>query len=153
MKIAIGADHGGFELKEAIKQHLNEVGGYEIDDYGTYSTDSVDYAAIAYKVGSAVVNENILGILCCGTGIGISMAANKVKGVRAACCSDYFSAKMTREHNNANILCMGGRVMGAGLANELVDVFLNTEFEGGERHVRRIAQISAIENGTFNTEV
>ena len=150
MKIAMGADHGGFELKEAIKKHLEEVGGYEIVDYGTYSTDSVDYAAIAYKVGTAVASEGIQGILCCGTGIGISMAANKVKGVRAACCSDYFSAKFTRLHNDANILCMGGRVVGAGLGIELADVFLNTEFEGGERHVRRIAQITAIENGTFN---
>lgn len=149
MKIAIGADHGGFELKESIKKHLEELGGYEVTDYGTYSSDSVDYAAIAYKVANAVVDEKILGILCCGTGIGISMAANKVKGVRAACCSDYFSAKYTRMHNDANILCMGGRVVGAGLANELVDVFLATEFEGGGRHQRRIDQITAIENGTF----
>ena len=149
MKIAIGADHGGYELKESIKKHLEELGGYEITDYGTYSPESVDYAAIAYKVGNAVVNEKILGILCCGTGIGISMAANKIKGVRAACCSDYFSAKFTRMHNDANILCMGGRVVGAGLANELVDVFLATEFEGGGRHQRRIDQITAIENGTF----
>lgn len=150
MKIAMGADHGGYELKEAIKKHLEEIGGYEIVDYGTYSTDAVDYAEPAYKVGKAVTAEDgVLGILCCGTGIGISMAANKVKGVRAACCSDYFSAKMTRVHNNANILCMGGRVVGAGLGCELADVFLNTEFEGGERHVRRIAQITAIENGTF----
>ncbi len=148
MKIAIGADHGGFELKESIKKHLEDIGGYEICDYGTYTAESVDYAAIAYKVGTAVTQENILGILCCGTGIGISMAANKVKGVRAACCSDYFSAKLTRAHNNANILCMGGRVVGPGLANELVDIFLSTEFEGG-RHQRRIDQISAIENGTF----
>lgn len=148
MKIAIGADHGGFELKESIKKHLEEVGGFEITDYGTYSSESVDYAAIAYKVGTAVTEEKILGILCCGTGIGISMAANKVKGVRAACCSDYFSAKLTRAHNDANILCIGGRVVGAGLANELVDVFLSTEFEGG-RHQRRIDQISAIENGEF----
>lgn len=148
MKIAIGADHGGYELKESIKKHLEEIGGYEIADCGTYSTDSVDYAAIAYKVGTTVTSENILGILCCGTGIGISMAANKVKGVRAACCSDYFSAKFTRLHNDANILCLGGRVLGAGLANELVDVFLTTEFEGG-RHQRRIDQITAIENGTF----
>ncbi len=148
MKIAIGADHGGFELKESIKKHLEEVGGFEITDYGTYSSESVDYAAIAYKVGTAVTEEKILGILCCGTGIGISMAANKVKGVRAACCSDYFSAKLTRAHNDANILCLGGRVVGAGLANELVDVFLSTEFEGG-RHQRRIDQISAIENGEF----
>lgn len=150
MKIAIGADHGGYELKEAIKKHLEEIGSYEVEDFGTYSTESVDYAAIAYKVGNAVVKEGILGILCCGTGIGISMAANKVKGVRAACCSDYFSAKFTRMHNDANILCMGGRVMGAGLANELVDVFLSTEFEGGGRHQRRIDQITAIENGTFS---
>ena len=103
MKIAIGADHGGYELKESIKKHLEEVGGYEITDYGTHSTDSVDYAEIAFKVGNAVTksDEKILGILCCGTGIGISMAANKVKGVRAACCSDYFSAKFTRLHNDA----------------------------------------------------
>ena len=148
MKIAIGADHGGFELKESIKKHLEEVGGYEITDYGTYTSESVDYAAIAYKVGTAVTEEKILGILCCGTGIGISMAANKVKGVRAACCSDYFSAKLTRAHNDANIICLGGRVVGTGLANELVDIFLNTEFEGG-RHQRRIDQISAIENGEF----
>ncbi len=148
MKIAIGADHGGFELKESIKNHLEEVGRFEITDYGTYTSESVDYAAIAYKVGTAVTEEKILGILCCGTGIGISMAANKVKGVRAACCSDYFSAKLTRAHNDANILCLGGRVVGAGLANELVDIFLNTEFEGG-RHQRRIDQISAIENGEF----
>lgn len=148
MKIAIGADHGGFELKESIKKHLEEIGRYEITDYGTYTSESVDYAAIAYKVGTSVTEEKILGILCCGTGIGISMAANKVKGVRAACCSDYFSAKLTRAHNDANILCLGGRVVGAGLANELVDVFLSTEFEGG-RHQRRIDQISAIENGEF----
>ena len=148
MKIAIGADHGGYELKESIKKHLEEL-GHEVEDYGTYSPESVDYAAIAYKVGNAVVDGKILGILCCGTGIGISMAANKVKGVRAACCSDYFSAKFTRMHNDANILCMGGRVVGAGLANELVDVFLATEFEGGGRHQRRIDQITAIENGTF----
>lgn len=153
MKIALGADHGGFELKEAIKKHLEEVGEYEIVDYGTYSTDSIDYAEPAYKVGKAVTAEDdILGILCCGTGIGISMAANKVKGVRAACCSDYFSAKMTRAHNNANILCLGGRVLGAGLAIELVDVFLNTPFEGGGRHQRRIDQITAIENEIYKTE-
>ena len=145
MKIAVGADHGGFELKEAVKAHLIEK-GYEIVDFGTDSTASVDYAPIAEKVGEYVVKEKILGILCCGTGIGISIAANKVKGVRAACCSDYFSAKMTRAHNDANILCMGGRVVGAGLAIELADIFLDTPFEGGERHVRRISQITAIEN-------
>ncbi len=144
MKVALGADHGGFELKEAIKAHLNEK-GYEVVDFGTDSTESVDYAYFGEKVGEYVVKEGILGILCCGTGIGISLAANKVNGVRAACCSDYFSAKMTRAHNNANILALGGRVVGAGLALELVDVFLSTEFEGG-RHQRRIDQITAIEN-------
>lgn len=144
MKVALGADHGGFELKEAIKSHLIEK-GYEIVDFGTDSTESVDYAVFGEKVGEYVVKEGCLGILCCGTGIGISLAANKVNGVRAACCSDYFSAKMTRAHNNANILSMGGRVIGVGLALELVDVFLTTEFEGG-RHQRRIDQITAIEN-------
>lgn len=144
MKVALGADHGGFELKEAIKAHLTEK-GYEIVDFGTDSTEAVDYAVFGEKVGEYVVKEGILGILCCGTGIGISLAANKVNGVRAACCSDYFSAKMTRAHNNANILALGGRVVGIGLGLELVDIFLSTEFEGG-RHQRRIDQITAIEN-------
>ena len=146
--IALGADHGGFELKEAIKKHLDET-GVEYKDFGTFSTDSIDYAKIAFKTCQAVTGgECEKAILCCGTGIGISMAANKVKGIRAACCSDYFSAKYTRLHNNANALCMGGRVVGTGLACELVDVFLNTEFEGG-RHQRRIDQITAIEEGTL----
>ena len=144
--IALGADHGGFEIKEAIKKHLDEK-GIEYKDFGTYSPESIDYAKIAYKTCQSVVSgESEKAILCCGTGIGISMAANKVKGIRAACCSDYFSAKFTRLHNNANALCMGGRVVGVGLALELVDVFLETEFEGG-RHQRRSDQISAIENG------
>ncbi len=146
--IAIGADHGGFLLKEEIKKHLDEK-GIEYKDFGTYSTDSVDYAKIAYKVCNSVTSkESEKAILCCGTGIGISMAANKVKGIRAACCSDWFSAKYTRLHNDANALCLGGRVVGAGLAIEMVDVFLSTEFEGG-RHQRRVDQITAIENGTF----
>lgn len=148
MKIAIGADHGGYELKCAIKEHLI-ANGYEVVDYGTDSTESVDYAPIAARTARGITSgECDRGILCCGTGIGISMAANKVKGIRAACCSDYFSAKYTRLHNDANILCMGGRVVGVGLALELVDVFLNTEFEGG-RHQKRIDQIAAIENGTL----
>lgn len=146
--IAIGADHGGFLLKEEIKKHFDEK-GIEYKDFGTYSTDSVDYAKIAYKVCKSVTEgECEKAILCCGTGIGISMAANKVKGIRAACCSDWFSAKFTRLHNDANALCLGGRVVGAGLAIEMVDVFLSTEFEGG-RHQRRVDQITAIENGTF----
>lgn len=144
MILAIGSDHGGFELKEELKKHLEERKvGYK--DFGCYSTQSVDYPDIAKEVARAVVNgEYELGLLCCGTGIGISMAANKVKGVRAACCSDYFSAKYTRLHNNANILCMGGRVVGAGLACELLDVFIDTEFEGG-RHAKRVAKIADIE--------
>ncbi|MBQ5678214.1 MAG: ribose 5-phosphate isomerase B [Clostridia bacterium] len=143
--IALGADHGGFELKEAIKKHLQEK-GVEYVDCGTYSAESIDYAPIAKATCEKVTSgECEKAILCCGTGIGISMAANKVKGIRAACCSDYFSAKLTRMHNDANALCMGGRVVGVGLALELVDIFLETEFEGG-RHQRRIDQIMEIEN-------
>ena len=144
--IVIATDHAGFPLKEEIKKHLEE-NGVEYIDCGTDSTASVDYAALAQKACLKVTSgEADKAILCCGTGIGISMAANKVKGIRAACCSDYFSAKFTRMHNDANALCMGARVVGAGLAIELVDVFLNTEFEGG-RHQRRVDQITAIENG------
>ncbi len=143
--IALGADHGGFELKEAIKKHLDER-KIEYIDCGTYSEESVDYAPIAKKTCDKVVSgECERAILCCGTGIGISMAANKVKGIRAACCSNYFGSKYTRLHNDANALCLGGRVIGIGLALELVDVFLDTEFEGG-RHQRRIDQIAEIEN-------
>ena len=144
--IALGADHGGYELKESIKKYLEEK-SIEYKDFGTYTPESVDYAAIAQRTCLSVVNgECEKAVLCCGTGIGISMAANKVKGIRAACCSDYFSAKFTRLHNDANALCLGGRVVGAGLAIELVDVFINTEFEGG-RHQRRVDQIAQIENG------
>ncbi len=144
--IALGADHGGFALKEEIKTYLDSK-GIEYKDFGTYTPESIDYAAIAQRTCLSVTSgECERAILCCGTGIGISMAANKVNGIRAACCSDYFSAKFTRLHNDANALCLGGRVVGAGLACELVDVFLSTEFEGG-RHQRRVDQISAIENG------
>ena len=143
--IALGADHGGYYLKEEIKKHLEER-GIEYKDFGTYTPESIDYAAIAYKTCKAVTSgECEKAILCCGTGIGISMAANKVKGIRAACCSDYFSAKFTRLHNDANALCLGARVIGVGAALELVDVFINTEFEGG-RHQRRVDQIAEIEN-------
>lgn len=144
--IALGSDHGGYALKEEIKKHLEER-GIPYRDYGTDSTASVDYAVFAQRVALAVTGgEAEKGILCCGTGVGISMAANKVRGVRAACCSDYYSAKFTRLHNDANILCMGGRVVGPGLACEMVDVFLDIAFEGG-RHQRRIDQIAAIERG------
>lgn len=144
--IALGSDHAGFSLKEEIKKHLDET-GVEYVDVGCYSPERFDYAISAQKACDKVVSgECTAAILCCGTGVGISMAANKVKGIRACCCSDYFSAKYTRLHNDANALCMGERVIGAGLAIELVDVFLNTEFEGG-RHQNRVDQIMAIEKG------
>lgn len=144
MMIALGADHGGFALKEEIKKFLDE-SGTAYRDFGTFSTDSVDYPDFAEAVGKAVAaGEFEKGILCCGTGIGISMAANKIKGIRAACCSDYFSAKYTRLHNDANILCLGGRVVGPGLALELADVFLRTQFEGG-RHALRVEKIMKLE--------
>ena len=144
--IALGADHGGFELKEAIRAYLDE-NGIEYQDFGTYTTDSVDYAPFAAKVAHAVAEGKAeKGILCCGTGIGISIAANKVKGIRAAVCSNAFCAEMTRRHNDANILCMGGRVIGTEDAVEFTKIFLNTPFEGG-RHAKRIAQIAEIERG------
>ncbi|MDF3005174.1 MAG: sugar-phosphate isomerase, RpiB/LacA/LacB family [Oscillospiraceae bacterium] len=146
MILALGSDHGGYELKEEIKKHL-DARSVAYKDFGCYSTASIDYPVIAAEVARAVASgEYERGLLFCGTGIGISIAANKVKGIRAACCSDYFSAKYTRLHNDANILCMGGRVVGAGLAAELVDIFLDTEFEGGERHQRRVDLVSKIES-------
>lgn len=144
--IALGSDHAGFELKQAIMKHLDER-KIEYKDYGTYSADSCDYAVYAEKTARAVVGgECELGLLFCGTGVGISIAANKVKGVRACCCSDLFSAEMTRLHNNANILCLGGRVVSVEKAKEIVDIFLDTPFSGEERHQRRIDQITDIEN-------
>ncbi len=144
--IALGADHGGFCLKEAIIEYLKK-NGIEYKDYGCYSEESVDYAVYAKKVADAVAGgEAEKGILCCGTGIGISIAANKVKGIRAAVVTNEFCAEMTRRHNDANILAMGGRVISPETAVKLTDIFLNTEFEGG-RHERRIAQIAKIENG------
>ena len=145
MIIALGADHGGYELKESIKKHLEEK-GVEYKDYGSYTGEAIDYPIIAKKVADAIVSgECERGILCCGTGVGISIAANKVKGIRCACCSDYFSAYYTRLHNDANILAMGGRVVGAGLGIMMADVFIETEFEGG-RHERRVGLITEIEN-------
>jgi len=145
MKIAVGCDHGGFEHKNAIAEHLKER-GFEVTDYGIYELKSVDYPEIAEKLCESIVNgENQLGILVCGTGIGMSIAANKVKGIRAAACSEHFSAKYTRLHNNSNVLCLGGRVIGVGTAIELADLFVDTEFEGG-RHQTRIDKITAIEN-------
>ena len=139
--IAIGCDHGGFELKEEIKTHLEER-GLEYKDYGCNSTDSVDYPEYGKKVAHAVADgECERGILICGTGIGISITANKVKGIRAALCTDCFMAEATRLHNDANILALGGRVVGMGLALKIVDTFLDTEFSDEERHKRRIAMI------------
>ena len=143
--IAIGADHGGFELKEVIKAHLIER-GLKFIDVGTVNTKSVDYPEFAHKLCQKIqAGECSRGILCCGTGIGMSMAANKHKGIRAACCSDTYSAKLTRQHNDANVLCMGARVVGAGLALDMVDLFLDTEFEGG-RHVNRVKAVDAFDD-------
>lgn len=142
--IALGADHGGYLIKEAIKTYLDQE-GIAYQDFGTNSEESVDYAPFAEKVAYAVANgEAEKGILCCGTGIGISIAANKVKGIRAAVVTNAFCAKATREHNDANVLCMGGRVITENDAVEFTKIFLNTPFEGG-RHQRRIDQIAKIE--------
>lgn len=143
--IALGCDHAGLELKTAVMAHL-DARGIAYKDYGTYTPESADYAVYAEKTARAVAGgECTLGLLFCGTGVGISMAANKVRGIRAACCSDAFSAEMTRRHNDANILCLGGRVVTPEKAIELVDLFLDTPFSGEERHARRIAQITALE--------
>ena len=143
--IALGCDHGGFALMQEIKSHLDEL-GLEYRDFGTYSAESCDYPVYAEAAARAVASgECDRGILVCGTGIGISMAANKIKGIRAALCSDCFSAEMTRRHNDANMLALGARVLGGGLALKIVDTFLTTGFDGG-RHRRRIDLITALEN-------
>lgn len=148
MKIAIGCDHGGLDHKNAIAEFLKEK-GFEVLDHGIYEQKAIDYPIIAKKVALSVKNnEADLGVLVCGTGIGMSLAANKIKGIRAAACSEHFSAKYTRLHNNSNILCLGGRVIGVGTALELVDLFVNTEFEGG-RHQNRIDLISEIEDNNL----
>lgn len=139
--IALGCDQGGFELMQEVKKHL-EARGLEFKDFGTYSPASVDYPIYAKKVAHAVADgECERGILICGTGIGISITANKIKGIRAALCHDVFSAEATRLHNDANILAMGGRIVGPGLALMIVDKFLDTPFSNEERHARRISMI------------
>lgn len=139
--IALGSDHGGYALKQEVIGYLKK-NGLEFKDFGCYSEESCDYPEFAHAVAHAVADgECEKGILICGTGIGISIAANKVPGIRAALCHDCFSAKATREHNDANILAMGGRIVGPGLALEIVDLFLNTPFSNDERHIRRIAKI------------
>lgn len=144
-KITIGCDHAAYDLKLLVIDHIKER-GYEVIDVGTDSTASCDYPKFAHAVCKNVqdgVTE--LGILICGTGIGMSMAANKHRGIRAAACSDTFSARLTRQHNDANVLCIGARVVGMGLAFDLVDNFLDAEFEGG-KHQRRVDMITEIEN-------
>ncbi len=144
MKIGIGSDHGGFELKEIVREHLEKL-GIEIVDFGTYNKDSVDYPEYGKTVAQAVVNKEVeRGIVICGTGIGISIAANKVKGIRCALCGDTYSARMSREHNNANMLALGARVLGVDLALEIVDSWMKAEFQGG-RHENRVNKISDIE--------
>ncbi|MBQ2967663.1 MAG: ribose 5-phosphate isomerase B [Clostridia bacterium] len=144
MAIAIGSDHGGFELKNEIKKHLEDL-GLAVQDFGTYTKDSVDYPDIAEAVCVPVAAGAFeFGVLVCGTGIGISIAANKVNGIRAAHCTDAYSAAKAKEHNNANVICLGGRITGVDLALTIVDAYLNAEFEGG-RHQNRVDKIMALE--------
>ncbi len=141
MKIALGADHGGYELKEKIKKHLSQRNDIEIVDMGTHSTESVDYPKYGHAVAKSVVEKEVdFGILICGTGIGISIAANKIKGIRAALCFNTTMAKLTRQHNDANILALGARITGDVLALDIVDEFLSASFEGG-RHAKRVEAI------------
>lgn len=146
MKLALAADHGAFELKESIKKHLDEK-GIAYEDFGCDSKESVDYPRFAYRAAKAVADGAYdFGVICCTTGLGVSMAANKVKGIRAAVCTNEMLAEMTRRHNNANVICMGQNVVTQELANKLVDIFVSTAFEGG-RHQRRVDLLTAIENG------
>lgn len=143
MKIIIGSDHGGFNYKNKIIDYLKSQ-NIEVEDEGTYSSDSCDYPVFAKKVAKIVAQANsddVRGILICGTGIGMSISANKVKGIRAALCSDLFSAKATREHNNSNILCLGERVLDENLMLKIVEIWLDTPFSNEERHIRRIEMI------------
>ncbi|PIU22378.1 MAG: ribose 5-phosphate isomerase B [Candidatus Diapherotrites archaeon CG08_land_8_20_14_0_20_30_16] len=138
MTIYIASDHGGFKLKEKIKNHLVKK-GFEIKDFGTHSEDSVDYPIFAKKVSNAVTKDsNSKGILVCGTGIGMSIAANKIKGIRAALCWNEETARLSREHNDTNVLCFGQRILGEDLVLKIVDVWLNTKFTNEERHIRRL---------------
>ena len=146
--IAIGCDHGGLDIKTAIVEYFKNIGG-EYKDFGTYTPDSVDYPEYAYKVAKAVSEgECEKGIICCGTGIGVAIVANKVKGIRAATVTNEFCAEMTRRHNDSNIVTMGGRVIDEATAVRLAEIFINTPFDG-DRHTRRVEMISQIENGEF----
>jgi len=144
MKIVIGADHGGYNYKEVAKKYLQEK-GYEVVDVGAYSTDSVDYPDIAKDLCEVVLTQNINGILICGTGLGISIAANKINGIRAALCHDHFSAKMSKRHNDANVIAFGERVIGQGLMIDILNTWLNESFEG-DRHSKRVEKITALES-------
>lgn len=142
--LALASDHGGFELKQAVKQYLDQK-GIAYTDFGCHNGEACDYPDMAEAACRAVLDKTCeKALLFCGTGIGISMAANKIPGIRAAACSDSYSARMTRAHNDANALCLGGRVVGPGLAAELVEAFLTTEFEGG-RHSRRVDKLTQLE--------
>ena len=142
-KVAIASDHGGFELKEIVKEHLSSK-GVELDDLGTFSSESVDYPDYAHLVAQRIAEgKNKRAILICGTGIGMSITANRYRNVRAALCNDVFSAKMSRQHNDANVIVLGGRVVGPGLALEITETWLMTEFDGG-RHARRIEKIENV---------
>jgi len=143
-EIAIGADHGGFELKEYLKGYL-ESSGYTIKDFGCYDSKPVDYPDIAKEVGQYIVKHNLEGILICGAATGMSIAANKVKGVRAALCYDNYTARMSREHNNANILCLGGRTADKDTALDILKTWLSTKFSNEERHIRRLNKINKLD--------
>ena len=138
-KIIIGSDHGGFNLKNSIVKYL-ESNGFDVLDLGCYSPESCDYPVVAQAVAKEVLSSDVKGILICGTGIGVSIAANRFSGIRASHCTDTFTARMTRMHNDSNILCLGERITGVGLALDIVDIWLNTPFEGG-RHQKRIDMI------------
>ena len=149
MKIVLGCDHAGFNIKDAVIAHLKEQ-GHEVLEVGTFSSDSCHYPVFAHAACEKILDGTCrLGILICGTGIGMSIAANKHDGIRAACCSDVFSARLTREHNDANVLCFGERVVGLGLALDLVDAFLSAEYANGGNHLTRVGMLSEIEKGTF----
>lgn len=144
MRIAMAADHGGFALKEALKAYLQET-GHEVRDFGAHDEGASDYPDYAGPAARAVASgECERGVFCCGTGLGVMLAANKVRGIRAVVCHESYSARMSRSHNDANVLCFGGRVHGVGLACEILDLWLATPFEGG-RHARRVAKVMALE--------
>lgn len=145
MRIAVGSDHAGFELKQEIIRVIASI-GHSSQDFGAYDAQPSDYPDYVKKVAEAVANKECdFGIFICGTGIGPSVAANKIKGIRAAICHDTFSAHQSREHNDTNVLCLGSRVIGSGLASDIVKIWLNTSFSGDERHARRVAKVMALE--------